>query len=183
MTTRYLVNWPALLLPLVALGTVGLLGPPVPRILVILAVLLALATPAEGAKIAPFALFAYGAYGLFRLHSLLIYESQGVRYGLVTASRAAAQTPGGFQLTARTTGFGAMLAEAMGFMALGVCVLGVTGAPGGRAIRRAVAQLRGGGGLQATVPPLLLIPVIFLWEELFSEHLWFAGTEIGRAHV
>jgi signal transduction histidine kinase len=26
------------------------------------------------------------------------------------------------------------------------------------------------------VPPLLLIPVIFLWQELFSEHLWFAGT-------
>jgi DNA-binding NarL/FixJ family response regulator len=37
--TRYLVNWPALLLPLVALGTVGLLGAPVPQILVILAVL------------------------------------------------------------------------------------------------------------------------------------------------
>jgi signal transduction histidine kinase len=61
-------------------------------------------------------------------------------------------------------------------MALGVCVLGVTGAPGGRAVRRAVAQLRGGDGKQVTVPPLLLIPVIFLWEELFSEHLWFAGT-------
>jgi hypothetical protein len=26
------------------------------------------------------------------------------------------------------------------------------------------------------VPSLLLLPVIFLWEELFSEHLWFAGT-------
>ena len=58
--TRYLVNWPALLLPLVALGTVGLLGVPVPQILVILAVLLALAAPAEAAKIAHFALFAYG---------------------------------------------------------------------------------------------------------------------------
>ena len=60
--TRYLVNWPALLLPLVALGTVGLLGGPVPQILVILAVLLALAAPAEGAKIAHLALFAYGAH-------------------------------------------------------------------------------------------------------------------------
>ena len=69
-----------------------------------------------------------------------------------------------------------MLAEAVGFLALGVCVLGVTGAPGGRAVRRAVAQLRGGDGQPKTVPPLLLLPVIFLWEELFSEHLWFAGT-------
>jgi signal transduction histidine kinase len=174
--TRYLVNWPALLLPLVALGTVGLLGTPVPQILVILALLLALAAPAEGAKIAHFALFAYGAYGLFKLHSLLIYESQGVRYGLVTASRGVIAIPGGYQLTARMSGFAPMLAEAVGFMVLGVCVLGVTGAPGGRAVRRAVAQLRGGDGQPTTVPPLLLFPVIFLWEELFSEHLWFAGT-------
>src|SRR5580693_8866873 len=98
--TRYLVNWPALLLPLVALGTVGLLGGPVPQILVILAVLLALAAPAEGAKIAHLALFAYGAYGLFRLHSLMIYESQSVRYGVVTASRGViSPTPGVVQFT------------------------------------------------------------------------------------
>jgi signal transduction histidine kinase len=174
--TRYLVNWPALLLPLVALGTVGLLGTPVPQILVILALLLALAAPAKGAKIAPFALFAYGAYGLFKLHSLLIYESQGVHYGLVTPSRGLIAIPGGYQLTSRTSGFELMLAEAVGFMALGVCVLAVTSAPGGRALRRAVAQLRGGDGQPKTVPPLLLFPVIFLWEELFSEHLWFAGT-------
>jgi signal transduction histidine kinase len=174
--TRYLVNWPALLLPLVALGTVGLLGGPVPQILVILAVLLALAAPAEGAKIVHFALFALGAYGLFKLHSLQIYESQGVRYGLVTASRGVIAIPGGYQLTSQTSGFAPMLAEAVGLMVLGVCVLGVTGAPGGRAVRRAVAQLRGGDGQPKTVPALLLIPVIFLWEELFSEHLWFAGT-------
>jgi signal transduction histidine kinase len=174
--TRYLVNWPVLLLPLVALGTVGLLGVPVPQILVILAVLLALVAPAEGAKIAHFALFASGAYGLFKLHSLQIYESQGVRYGLVTASRGMIAIPGGYQLTAQMSGFGPMLAEAVGFMVLGVCVLGVTAAPGGRAVRRAVAQLRGGDGQPKTVPPLLLIPVIFLGEELFSEHLWFAGT-------
>jgi signal transduction histidine kinase len=176
--TRYLVNWPALLLPLVALETVGLLGVPVPQILVIVAVLLALAAPAEAAKIAHFALFAYGAYGLFKLHSLQVYESQGVRYGLVSASRGVIAVPGGYQLTSQTSGFAPMLAEAVGFMVLGVCVLGVTGAPGGRAIRRAVAQLRGGDGQPKTVPPLLLIPVIFLWEELFSEHLWFAGSGV-----
>jgi signal transduction histidine kinase len=174
--TRYLVNWPALLLPLVALGTVGLLGVPVPQILVIVAVLLALAAPAEGAKIVHLALFAFGAYGLFKLHSLLIYESQAVRYGLVTASRGVIPIPGGYQLTSQTSGLEPMLAEAVGFMALGVCVLGVTGAPGARAVRRAFAQLRGGDGQPKTVPPLLLIPVIFLWEELVSEHLWFAGT-------
>jgi signal transduction histidine kinase len=175
VVTRYLVNWPVLLLPLVALGTVGLLGEPVPRILVILAVLLALAAPAEGAKVAHLALFGYGAYGLFKLHSLEVYESQGVRYGLVTASRGVIAIPGGYQLTSQTSGFGPMLAEAVGCLVLGACVLGVTGAPGGRAVRRAVAQLRG-GGQPKTVPPLLLIPVIFLWEELFSEHLWYAGT-------
>jgi signal transduction histidine kinase len=179
--TRYLVNWPALLLPLVALGTVGLAGAPVPQILVILAVLLALAAPAEAAKIAHFALFTYGAYGLFKLHSLQIYESQGVRYGLVTASRGEITIPGGYQLTSQTSGFAPMLAEAIGIMVLGVCVLGVTGAPGGRAVRRAVDQLRGGGGQPKTVPPLLLIPVIFLWEELLSEHLWFVGLRAPGA--
>ncbi len=172
-------HWPALLLPLVALGTVGLLGTPIPQILVILAVLLALAAPAEGAKIVHFALFAYGAYGLFKLHSLQIYESQGVHYGLVTASRGLITFTNGYQLTSQTSGFAPMLAEAVGCLALGVCALGVTRAPGGRAIRRTIAQLRGGDGQQKTVPPLLLIPVIFLCEELFSEHLWFAGVTPG----
>jgi signal transduction histidine kinase len=173
---RLRAHWPALLLPLVALGTVGLLGKPIPQILVILAVLLALAVPAEGAKVVHFALFAYGAYGLFKLHSLQIYESQGVRYGLVTASRGTITIPGGYQLTSQTSGFAPMLAEAVGCIALGVCVLGVTCAPGGRAVRRAVSQLHGGDGQQKIVPPLLLIPVMLLWEELFSEHLWFAGS-------
>ena len=173
---RLRAHWPVLLLPLVALGTVGLLGRPIPQVLVILAVLLALAAPAEGVKIAAFALLAYGGYGLFKLHSLQIYESQGVRYGLVTASRGVIHFPGGYQLTSRSSGFAPMLAEAVGCIALGVCVLGVSGASGGRTVRRVLAQLRGGDGQQKAVPPLLLIPVIFLWEELFSGHLWFAGT-------
>jgi signal transduction histidine kinase len=177
--TRYLVNWPALLLPLVALGTVGLLGTPVPQILVILAVLLTFAAPAESAKIVHLALFAYGAYGLFKLHSLQVYESQGVRYGLVTASRGVITIPGGYQLTSQTSGFAPMLAEAVGFMVLGVCVLGVTGAPGGRTVRRAANQLRGGDGQPRTVPSFLLLPVLFLWEELFSAALWFGGSS-GR---
>ena len=49
----------------------------------------------------------------------------------------------------------------------------MTGAPGGRRSVGPVAQLRGTHGQPKTVPPLLLLPVIFLWEELFSDQLWF----------
>ena len=40
-------------------------------------------------------------------------------------------------------------------------------------MRRAAQQLRGTGGQPKTVPPLLLLPVLFLCEELFSNQLWF----------
>ena len=62
-------------------------------------------------------------------------------------------------------------------MAAGVCLLARPEAPGGGAVRRAVAQLRGTGGQPRTVPPLLLLPVIFLWEELFGQDLWFGSPE------
>ena len=176
---RWLAHWPALLLPLVAAGTINLLGTPVPQILIILAVCLAAVAPAESAKLTHLALFGYGAYGLFKLHSLEIYESMPVRYGLVTAARLTRPIPGGIQLTARTTGFAAMLGEAVLFLALAGCLLAVSDAPGGRAVRRAVAQLRGSDGEPRTVPPLLLIPVIFLCEELFSERLWFGGHSVS----
>ena len=156
-------NWPALLLPLVAAGTLGLFGPPWPLVLVVAAALATVLAPAESAKIAPFALIAYGAYGLYLMHSLLIWEHRPVLYGLVHASRGI-----------YTSGpLGLVLTEAVVFMAAGVWLLVRPGAPGGGAVRRAIAQLRGTEGQPRTVPPLLLMPVLFLWEEMFSQQLWF----------
>jgi len=163
-------NWPGLLLPLVAAGTLGLFGIAVPRLLVILAVIVALLVPKESAKIAPFALLAYGAYGFFVMHSLSIWEMQPVRYGFVYASR------GGYLSypDLNSSGpLGLVLTAAVAFTAAGISLLARPGAVGGGAVRRAVAQLRGTGGEPRTVPPLLLIPVVFLWEELFGQHLWF----------
>ena len=39
-----------------------------------------------------------------------------------------------------------------------------------------MAQLRGTDGQPRTVPPLLLPPVILLWEEAASNALWFGGN-------
>lgn len=167
-------NWPALVLPLVAAGTIGVAGPPWPQLLVIVALVLATAAPKESAKIAPLALLAYGGYGFFLLHSLLRMEKQPVFYGLVHASR-------GSYPTWRTSGpIGLVLTEAVLFLAAGVWLLARTKAPGGGAVLRAVAQLRGTGGQPRTVPPLLLLPVIFLWEELFSPVLWFGWQSWPR---
>lgn len=167
-------NWPALVLPLLAADTLGVAGSPWPLLLVILTLILATVAPKESAKIAPFALFAYGAYGFFLMHSLLIWEKQPVFYGLVHASR-------GSYPTWRTSGpLGLVLTEAVLFLAAGVWLLARTGAPGGGAVLRAVAQLRGTGGQPRTVPPLLLLPVIFLWEELFGQTLWFGWESWPR---
>jgi signal transduction histidine kinase len=167
-------NWPALVLPLVAVDTLGVVGSPWPLLLVILTLILATVAPKESAKIAPFALFAYGAYGFILMHSLLMREKQPVFYGLVHAS-------GGSYPTWRTSGpLGLVLTEAVLFLAAGVWLLARTGAPGGGAVRRAVAQLRGTGGQPRTVPPLLLLPVIFLWEELFGQTLWFGWESWPR---
>ena len=68
-----------------------------------------------------------------------------------------------------------MLTEAVACLVAGVCLLARPGSLGGGPVRRAVAQLRGTGGQPKTVPPLLLIGVLFLWEELFGQDLWF-GT-------
>jgi signal transduction histidine kinase len=165
---RLRANWPALLLPLVAAGTLGLFGPPWPLLLVLAAVLITLLAPAESARIVPFALLAYGAYGPFLLRALLIREKAPVLYGLVHASR-------GTYPRWHTSGpLGLVLTEAVAFMAAGVCLLARPEAPGGGAVRRAVAQLRGTGGQPRTVPPLLLFPVLFLWEEFLFDKVWFS---------
>ena len=56
------------------------------------------------------------------------------------------------------------------FLAAGVWLLAATGAPGGGAVRRARARsCAGRAASPKTVPPLLLLPVLFLWEELFAQ--------------
>jgi signal transduction histidine kinase len=185
--TRYLANWPALLLPLVPIALIGSYNGTVTLSFVIVAAVLVLLAPAESAKLAPFAVFAYSAYGLYKLHSLVIYETQSVRYGFVTASRAVAPIPGGTQLTSRTTGFAPMLAEVAVFAGVATVALAVSGAPGGPAIRRAIAQLRGGDGQPKTVPPLALLPVLALvagfWVMTYLNWLSSWGLDVSALTV
>ena len=164
---RLRANWQALLLPLVAAETLGLFDGPVPMLLVIATVAMAFVSPRESARLTPYAFLAYGGYGLFKFHSLALTESTPVVYGVVRAG------------TNDNAGY--VLPEAIVFLAAGVWLLARTGAPGGEAVRRAVGQLRGTGGQPKTVPPLLLLPVVFLWEELFSNQLWWAWSNLGPA--
>jgi signal transduction histidine kinase len=167
-------NWPAVLLPLVAVGTLGLTASKWPELVIVLVVILALLAPRESARIAPYALFAYGAYGLYLMHSLLIREANSVTYGFVHASWRPVNV--GVNWYVADSGDNRwVLAEAVACLAVGVCLLARPGSLGGGPVRRAVEQLRGTGGQPKTVPPLLLIGVVFLGEELFGQDLWF-GT-------
>jgi signal transduction histidine kinase len=157
---RLRANWPAVLLPLLAADTLGLFVGPAPLWLFIGAAALAFLAPKEAARLTPFAFLAYGAYGLLLFHSLTFWSPQPVVYGFVHS---------GPNDNAGWAPF-----QAVAFLAAGVWLLAVTGAPGGAAVRRAAAQLRGTDGEPKTVPPLLLLLVIFLWEEVFSGQLWFS---------
>jgi signal transduction histidine kinase len=162
---RLRANWPALLLPLVAADTLGLFAGPV-LLLVILTVFLALLAPLVSAQLVPYAFFGYGGYGLFKLHSLMVWEAAPVVYGVVRAG------------TNDNAAY--VLPQAIAFLAAGIWLLVRTGTPGGGVVRRAVAQLRGADGQPRTVPPVLLLPVIFLWEELFNAPLWFGPGSVGK---
>jgi signal transduction histidine kinase len=176
---RYLrslrANWPALLLPLVAAGTLGLTASMWPELAIALALILVAVAPREGAGIAPYALFAYGAYGLYLMHSLLVREANSVTYGFVPAWWRPVVQVGANWYPIDSRWNRCVLTEAVACLAVGVWLLARPGSPGGGPVRRAVAQLRGTGGQPKTVPPLLLVGVIFLWEELFGQDLWF-GT-------
>jgi signal transduction histidine kinase len=175
---RYLrslrANWPAVLLPLVAVGTLGLTASKWPELVIVVVVILTVVAPRESAKIAPYALFAYGAYGLYLMHSLLIREANSVTYGFVHASWRPVSVDVNWYV-ADSGGNRWVLVEAVACLAAGVCLLARPESLGGGPVRRALAQLRGTGGQPKTVPPLLLIGALFLWEELFGQDLWF-GT-------
>jgi signal transduction histidine kinase len=171
---RQSAHWIGLLLPLIAVGTLGLFDTQFFLVLlIIVTAALALFAPAESAKIVPFALLGYGGYGLFKVHSVLLVQAQPFTYGILHV---------GMVDNMGTANSDAMwlLLQAAACLVAGVWLLGLTGGPGGGAVRRAVAQLRGTDGQPRTVPALLLLPAIFLWEELFSEQLWFGWFGGGR---
>jgi signal transduction histidine kinase len=181
---RMRANWPALLVPLVTVGVLGVthaltqVGPGAihgtwPVLMIVGSVLLAILLPEVSAAIAPFALFAYGGFGIWLMHSLLVYETSSAFYGFVHATRAA------YPSWHSSRAVWLVLTEAMAVLAAGVWLLARAGAPGGGPVRRTLAQLRGTDGQPRTVPPLLVLPVTFLGEELFGQHLWFGNQGGG----
>jgi signal transduction histidine kinase len=168
LAKRLRAHWPALLLPVLAVELIGLVHPhrssswatPLLAVMAVLAVVAAVLAPVVVAKVAPFALFSYGFAGILMAHYLLIWRSFGLFYGYVDVRSGA----GSVNL---------VLPEAFAFMGVSLWLLVVTDAPGGAAVRRAVHQLRGAGDQQKTVPALLLLPVLGLWEEAFANPLWY----------
>ena len=132
------------------------------------AVVFAAAKPAVAARIAPFALFGYGFLGLLIAHALLTWQHT---HDLVRDLHG----PGGH------INLMFVLPEALLFLAGSLWLLVATGGPGGGAVRRAVQELRGAGGQPKTVPALLLLPVLFLWEEALANPLWYgAGSGVWQ---
>ena len=173
---RLRANWPAVLLPLVAVGTLGLTASRWPVLIIAVTLILTVAAPRESARIAPYALFAYGAYGLYLMHSVLIYEANSFTYGFVHVWwHPMERANSWYRYTIGSPWNSFVLTEAVACLVAGVCLLARPESLGGGPVRRAVAQLRGTGGQPKTVPPLLLIGALFLWEELFGQDLWF-GT-------
>jgi signal transduction histidine kinase len=171
---RLRANWPALLLPVLAAEMICLVLPhktaswAMPGLGVVLALAAAVTVlaPAAAARMAPFALFGYGCVGLIVAHRLLTWQSVTLFYGVLNASRAT----GSMEL---------VLPEAFIIMAASVWLLVATGGPGSAAVRRAMHQLCGTGGQPRTVPALLLLPVLGLWEEAYANALWFGSEGVG----
>jgi signal transduction histidine kinase len=152
-----------------AFDTFRLTASPIPQWVFIATVVATFLAPKASARLTPFAFLAYGAYGLdlFR-----VLSSQGPE-PVVSVSLGPGPVVYGLGSAGIHGNAAFVLPEAIAFMVAGIWLLAVTGAPGGSTVHRAVAQLRGTHGQPKTVPPLLLLPVIFLWQELFSEQLWF----------
>ena len=175
---RLRAHWPALVLPVLVVELIALVDPhrsgswatPLLVVALVLALGGAAFTPAVAAKIAPFALFGYGCIGLVVAHRLLTWQSVWLFYGVLNARRAS----GAMEL---------VLPEAFLIMAASVWLLVATGGPGGAAVRRAVHQLGGTGGQPRTVPALLLLPVLGLWEEAYANPLWFGTDGVGNQLV
>jgi signal transduction histidine kinase len=171
---RLRANWPALVLPAVVAEMIGLfrshhsasMAMAWLMALLSLTVVLIAVSPAVAARMAPFALFFYGWVGLLAAHLLLVWRTPMLFYGLVSLPHG-------------TGRLWIVLAEAFACFVASAWLLAVTGGPAGRAVRQAAHQLLGTGGQARTVPALLLLPVIGLWEEAYASPLWF-GSATGE---
>ena len=168
---RLCENWPALVLPALAAEMTSMFrfhdhGPWL--LLFAVAAAFAASKPALAAKVAPFALFGYAFLGFLVAHALLTWQHSMIWYGF-------------FMARAAQTNLMFVLPEAFLFMAASLWLLVATGGPGAGAVRRAVRELRGTDGGPRTVPALLLLPVLFLWEEAFANPLWYgAGSGVWQ---
>jgi signal transduction histidine kinase len=166
---RLRANWPALLLPALAAEMLSMFRfhDHAPWLLLFaVTVGFAVARPALAAKIAPFALFGYGFAGFLVAHALLTWQHTMIWYGF-------------FMGRAANPLLMFVLPEAFLFLAASLWLLVATGGPGAGAVRRAVQELRGAGGQPKTVPALLLLPVLFLWEEAYANPLWYGAGAGG----
>jgi signal transduction histidine kinase len=152
-------TWLAWLLPLLAADTKGLHSGMIPWLLMTGSAGIAWLAPRTAAKLSPFACFAFAAYGFWLSHVVQNWIVEPVIYGVVKVGP--------------DENVSWLLPQAVAFLAAGVVLLAVTDAPGGAGARRAWRQLRGTRGQPKTVPALLLLPVLFLFEELFSNQYWF----------
>jgi signal transduction histidine kinase len=158
-------NWPALVLPALGAEMTGMFRfhDHAPWLLLFaVAAAFAVTKPALAAKVAPFALFGYGILGFLVTHALLTWTHSMIWYGF-------------FMARAGQTNLMFALPEAFFFLAAALWLLVATGGPGGGAVRRAVRELRGTAGHPKTVPALLLLPVLFLWEEACANPIWYAA--------
>ncbi len=168
---RLRANWPALLLPALAAEMLGMFRfhDHAPWLLLFaVSVVFVAAKPAVAAKIAPFALFGYGFLGFLVAHALLTWQHSMIWYGF-------------FMGRAANPSLMFVLPEAFLLLAASLWLLVATGGPGAGAVRRTVRELRGVGGQPKTVPALLLLPVLFLWEEAYANPLWYgAGSGVWQ---
>jgi signal transduction histidine kinase len=167
-------NKTALLLPVLAVETYGISGHVswLPFLLLPVTLAAMLVVPSVLARLAPYAMIGYGILGFFAVHSLMKQQTGG---NPLLLSPSGAVIYGVVKADSYGSGAGFLLPQAFGFLAVGLWLLTRTDSRVGAAVRLAAHQLRGTGGQPRTVPPLLLLPVLFLWEEAGSSMLWFAS--------
>jgi signal transduction histidine kinase len=139
-------------------------------VLITLAVAAALRFPSVAAKTAPFAWFGYGCLGFVVAYDLPRGYFPWWLYGLV-ANRWIGHS------------LDYVLVVTFLIMLVAVGLLVLVGAPGSDTVRRAAHQVLGTGGQPRTVPALLLLPVIGLWEESCAGRLWFGSIHGQQAAI